>query len=182
MMRPLAALFIGVLGALAIVLPRTPGAWEHLRFRLGLLDVEAMQAEAVTTVKHFDTLYVRFFTSGGDLTGLSDFPAANLVKRRIVQDINAWTAQGGILSHDRMAFEFKSVDVLAPDRAVVVTEEIWQYLLRDIVTGSRTENGKINAIRVRYILRRHETRWRVEEFEVYGANDDIPPLVYRWGG
>ncbi len=180
MRRHLAAILLGAVGALALSFFTSAGAGDNLFFHLGMLDMEPAEREAELTVRRFDNLYVRFYTSGGDLTGLNVFPAANLVKRRIVQDINAWAEQGRILSHDRMSWEVKAVRIIAPDTAIVETDEAWQYIIRDIATGSRTKEEKTNLIKVRYILRSAGGKWRVEEYEVFGAGDKLPPLGERW--
>ena len=180
MRRSLAAILLGAVGALSLAFFTTAGAGDNLLFHLGMMDMEPAEREAELTVRMFDKLYVRFYTSGGDLTGLNVFPAANLVKRRIVQDINSWAEQGMILSHDRMVFEVKAVRIIGPATAIVETNEIWQYIIRDLVTGSRTKEGKSNLIKVRYILRSSGGKWRVEEFEVFGAGDKLPPLGKLW--
>lgn len=185
-MRDVLALALGVVAAIAVVLFTTPEAGRNLRFHLGLFDRQAISAEVESTVMEFDSMYARFFTSGGDLTGLGEFPAENLVKRRIVQDINSWSMRDQILSHDRFKFRILNIELLNPSMAAVETEEAWAFIVRDRKTGQRLigrEGGQQNNnIKARYYLRRGARGWRVAEFEVYAPGDNIPPVPRRWRG
>lgn len=188
MMRDALAMLVGLIGAFVILLSTAVDAGRNLRFYLGLYDRAALTAEIDRTVRDFDSLYVRFFTSGGDLAALGVFPAENLVKRRIVQDINSWSVRDQILSHDRFFFKVANVELLNPVLAAVETEEAWAFIVRDRVTGQRLGDragGKAggrqnNNIQVRYYLRRHPGGWRVAEFEVYAPGDEIPPVPALW--
>lgn len=182
MKRDALAVIIGSLLALSCVIAIAPNAIENFRFHLGFYDGEGVEEELVSTVKKFDRLYVGFFTSGGDLSRLPEFPAAPLVKRRIVQEINSWSGRGDIFSHDRHMFEINDVDLFRLDMGYVETAESWRYLMRDRATGHRAEGEKSAYIRVRYILRKQGAQWRVEDFEVYGAGDEIPPVASGWTG
>ena len=190
--RDLIAACAGALLALALVVSSSDRGMENLAFHMGWYDREAMNDELSATVKEFDRQYVALFTSGGDLSYLNTIPAENLVKRRIVQDINKWSSQDRILSHDRHAFVVKSVEAIRPDRGVVTTEEEWALLMRDRTTGKRMKGQKVNRIRTRYILQRTpggsytagSTKpsggWKVAEFEVYGPSEELPPLAEYW--
>ncbi len=180
MKRDVLAIVVGAILAVAVIFIVQPDAMENYRFHFGSYDTEQVEGELVETVKTFDKLYVKFFTSGGDLSSLHEFPAANLVKRRIVQEINSWSKKDSIFSHDRYMFEIKEVRLVRADMGYVETAESWMYLLRNLNTGKRTKGSKKANIRVRYILRNVDSKWRVEDFEVYDNNDDIPPLADGW--
>lgn len=180
-LRQVLAALLGVALAIGVIAVRQDDALSNLRFHTGLADIDAMKAEAEAALRTFDKKYVAIFTSGGDLEYLRDMPAANLVKRRIVQDLNSWTEKGRILSHDRMAFEISDVEIFMPDRASVVTAENWSFLIRDLETGKRISGeGGSSKIRGRYILQRFEDGWKVIDFIVYDIADEVPPVEDIW--
>ncbi len=180
MKRDVLAIVVGAMLAVAVIFFVQPDAMENYRFHMGSYDAAQVEDELVATVKEFDKLYVNFFTSGGDLSRLHEFPAANLVKRRIVQEINSWSEKDSIFSHDRYMFEIKDVRHFRADRGYVETAESWMYLLRNLNTGKRAKGSKRADIRVRYILYKLDGQWRVEDFEVYNIEDDIPALADTW--
>ena len=175
------AVGLGILLAISAVILTEADSIDNFRFRAGLVDMERMKEELKATVIKFDRKYVALYTSGGDYIHLNDMPAANLLKRWLVQDVNSWSSEGMILSHDRYALNIKDVELLGPDMAAVVTAENWVLLMRNRETGKRTRGQKKNLIRVRYILKRIEGAWKVLDFEVYAPEDELPPLAGTWG-
>jgi hypothetical protein len=175
-----AAATIGVMLAFFVNIIAVDDALYNLRFWARLLDREPIRAEIEEVVREFDRKYVLLYTTGGDLSHLADLPAANMIKRRIVQDINSWRSQGKILSHDRHALNIKKVEIIRPDRAAVVTAENWVLIMRSLATGSRTKEQKHNLVRIRYILQRNQGLWRVIEYEVFGPDDEVPALAEIW--
>jgi len=168
----LASLATGVLLALVLSIASSGGAaMYNLRYNLGMLNTPEIHSELQETVELFNKRYVALFTSGGDMSHLSGMPAENLVKRRIVQDINIWTADGKILSHDKQGIEFLNVELLRSDMAFVDTRESWNFILRDRTTGSRTKSGKSVNIAVRYILRPDRGSWRVSDYLISSMED-----------
>ena len=135
----------------------------------------SVRKELERTIDQFNKLYASFYVTGGNSDALSAFPAANLVKRRIYQDINQWRDRGQWLIHDLHNEEISRVEVLSPVWAVVETRETWDLWLRDIETGKKT-GRRTNAIKVRYHLTRSGDRWGVVEYEVFGPNEDLPPI------
>jgi hypothetical protein len=152
----------------------------NLSFNLGISDRKPMEEKVIDTVRQFDRMYVALFTSGGDYLSLRGMPAADLLKRRLVQDVNSWSAQGRILSHDRHALNINKVDMISSHMATVETAESWVLILRDRQTGRRMKNQKQNQVRVRYILREYDAGWKVLDFEVYTPESGIPPLAEIW--
>lgn len=178
-LRDVPAVVLGAFLALAAVL-FSGDSIDNFRFHAGLVDMDRMKAELEATVRSFDRKYVALYTSGGDYSQLNDMPAVNLLKRRLVQDVNSWISEGMILSHDRYALNIKGIELIRPDRAAVVTAENWVLLLRNRETGKRARGQKKNLIRVRYILQRIEGAWKVLEFEVYAPYEELPPLAEVW--
>ena len=132
MKRDTFALAAGAFLALSVILISNQNAIENFRFHSGFYDSVGVEEELVSTVRKFDRLYVEFYTSGGDISPLNEFPAANLVKRRIVQEIEGWAMKDSIFSHDRYMFEIRDVRLFRPDMGYVETAESWKYLLRNL--------------------------------------------------
>lgn len=129
------------------------------------------------TLKLFNRHFATFFNTGGRLEGLNEFPAANLIKRRIFQDINKWNKENSVLVYDKDLFEIISLEILAPIRAVAVAKEVWFLNVKDRETRKNLSAVKANPIKIRYILKKIDGSWRVIEYEVFGKDDDIPPLI-----
>jgi hypothetical protein len=127
------------------------------------------------TIDQFNNLYASFYVTGGDSPALNYFPGSNLIKRRIYQDINLWQQKGQWLIHDLHDQKFKKTELISSGYAIVETIESWDMWLRDIKTGMKT-GRKTNTIQVRYYLSRNRNTWIVGEFEVYGMDENIPPL------
>lgn len=174
MTRYLIAVFVGILAALGAA------RLENHSFTLGPLYTwsvepgEEDRAELRATIETFNQLYATFYDTGGKTFGLNEFPAENMVKRRIFQDIANWRRTKKWLMHDLHKTEFVSFERLGPGRAVVITRELWDIWLRDIETAERSGRRE-NAVRIRYHLNRRGGRWRVWEYEVFGVDDEIPP-------
>ena len=134
-----------------------------------------VRLELERTIEKFNQLYASFYVTGGDTFGLNDFPAGNLVKRRIFQDIDLWKKQNQWLIHDLHTTEIMRVDIRASGRAVVETREVWDMWLRHTDTGVKT-GRKSQTIQVRYFLGRDRGRWIVGDFEVYGEDERLPGI------
>lgn len=135
----------------------------------------AVRKDLERTVDQFNNLYASFYVTGGNSPGLNYFPGTNLVKRRIYQDINLWQQQRQWLIHDLHEQKFKKAEVLPSGFAIVETIETWDMWLRNTETGMKS-GRKTNTIQVRYYLARNRNTWIVGEFEVYGKDEDIPPV------
>jgi hypothetical protein len=180
MRRTLLAVFVGVLCALCMFVALHRGAVDDMKYQLGLYDSAPDVQEIRDAIELFNRLYARFFATGGNAEGLSEFPAANMVKRRIFQDISNWKSQDKMLAYDKFEVRPTSVELMGPRRAVVVTQEHWSLLAKDIGVTSGEKSSKSLLIQVRYILSKVRGRWIVDEFEVFGPNDHLPSLADVW--
>jgi hypothetical protein len=166
--------------AFAVFFIKADGAGDGLRFRLGLSDREAEIKAVKEGVALFNIYYARLFTSAGDMEGLNLFPADNLIKRRVIQEIASWKEQGSALVYDRHGIDIQSVDLLGPERAVAVAEEHWALVLRDLATGRKSRGSKTLRCRCRYLLGKIEQEWKVLEYDVFGMHDLLPPVPEAW--
>lgn len=140
---------------------------------------DAAKADLEETVRLFNKLFATFYDTGGDTLNLNEFPAANLVKRRMFQDIENWKKSNKWSIHDLHKTEFLRMGTISPQRAFVETRELWHTWVRDVDSGDKT-GYKVNPIKVRYYLGMERGRWTVLEYEVYGIDDDFPELVTAW--
>jgi len=167
----------GILLALCLSLFSHDQGLRNFGFSLGMYDHEKEAKAIEETLKLFNRNFASFFNTGGSLAGLNEFPAANMIKRRIFQEINDWKKNNQIIVYDRDVFELESVDLLSPVSAVAVAREVWFLTIQDRDTRKSLMSGvKANPIRVRYVMRKENNNWRVFEYEVFGVDDDIPEL------
>jgi len=132
--------------------------------------------ELEQTILQFNRNYATFFDTGGLMIGLNEFPATDLVKRRIFHDINLWKANGLWLIHDKQALEISGIAMPSPDRAIVDTRELWQIWPKVEESGQKGRGSKTVAIRVRYFLYRDARQWVVWDFKVFAQEDEMPPV------
>jgi hypothetical protein len=151
---------------------------QSLQYRFA--DDGAIEADLEKAVQEFNRLFATFYDTGGDTQSLNEFPATNLVKRRVFQDIDTWKKSDKWYIHDLHKHEFLRVGILSPGRAFVETRELWHLWERDTETSEKS-NYKINPIKVRYYLGIERGRWTVLEYEVYGLEDEFPELTTEWG-
>ncbi len=169
--------WIGPLSLLLAVLTQLtlqPGGLEALRFRLS--GGEPYRPALEATILQFNRNYATFFDTGGLTIGLSEFPATDLVKRRIFHDINIWRAAGLWLIHDKQALEITEAVALSPERAIVDTREFWQIWPKNAETGTKGRGSKSAKIKTRYFLYRDEGTWKVWDYIVYDESDVMPPV------
>ena len=163
--------------ALLVALGTSPEGMRNLRFHLGWYDRPARQAQIEATLKNFNKYFATFYATGGLLEGLNEFPAGQMVKRRVFQDIFALKGQGAILVYDKDLFQLKKVRFPDPERAVAVADEVWFLTLQDSATRKAKGPSKANRLQVRYLLRAEQGGWRVVDFEVYGPDDALPDTL-----
>lgn len=179
MRREIVSSALGALLAIAAAVATMPGAGSYFRHSLGLWDEKASRGELVATITAFNQYYAKFFDTGGDLDGLHLFPASNLLKRRMVQDINSWSEMGLVLVHDKFGLEVDSITILSPEKAVAVTSESWALMVRSRDGREAPRGTQSLNIRVRYILERKSGAWTVSDFDVYSPQDEVPPFTRR---
>lgn len=179
MRRLLISAMLGAALALLVAMVIKPGSVERLSYSLGFWDEEAARRDALAALESFNQYYAKFYNTGGDLEGLGIFPAANLVKRRIVQDINSWTEMNLVLVYDKFGVEAEDVSVLSPERALIVTRESWALMVKQRDDRRVGKGMQSLSIRVRYILGKGAGKWKVDEYEVYTIEDALPPFTER---
>jgi hypothetical protein len=165
-----------VLTALALSFVLNDDSLDNLKFHTGLYNTAEEEKVIEMTLKQFNKHFATLFNTGGDLQSLNYIPAENLVKRRIVQEINEWSSNNEVLVYDRDVFEIEDIEFYSPERAVVTAEEVWFLNVQNREKRYKKSGVKASPIRVRYILVKHDDRWKVSEFEVYGKDDPVPPL------
>jgi len=173
------AVIVGVILASLTSFLTHENAFYNLRFHLGLYDRVSEEKDIEKTLRLFNRYFATFFSTGGSLEGLNEFPAANLIKRRIFQEINDWKKEGYLLVYDRDVFKIESVEMLDPISAVAIAKEVWFLNVQDLNTRRYVSPVKADPIRVRYFLEKIGKKWQVVEYEVFGAQDEIPPLDER---
>ncbi len=149
---------------------------QTLRFRLGLYgNGERIKVEE--TIKHFNRDYATLYNTGGPTTMLGSFPADNLVKRRIFQEVRYWDQLNAVMVYDKESVKTTRIDFPAADRAVVVADEVWFICAQKVDTRERISTLKRNPVRIRYLLRLVRGKWRVSDFEVYNEGETLPVLA-----
>ncbi len=153
----------------------SPGAYEHYRFKVHgdqkLTEIQAVRE----TIKLFSASMAGFYATGY-MAGLVQFPADNLVRRRIFQDIRNWEQTGKMLVMDRDKSTVREVKFIAPGLAVALVDENWFSVYQDRATRRQISGKKANFIVVRYYLKKQWGRWIVIEYEVHQQGEQIPPV------
>jgi hypothetical protein len=148
----------------------------NFRFHLGLYDGEAEERAIEDTLRLFNRHFATFFNTGGSLQGLNEFPAANLIKRRIFQEINNWRKNNSLLVYDRDVFKIEFIKLMDPVSAIALAKEVWFLNVQDIDTRRYISPVKAAPVKVRYFLKKIEKKWQVVEYEVFGEGDEVPPV------
>ena len=175
MIKNILSICFGTLLALAVSLFSADNAAENLRFHMGLYDTAAEEKQVENTLKLFNRNFATLFNTGGDQSAaLNEFPAANMIKRRVVQEINDWARQDKVLVYDKDVFEIEEIDLLSPARAVVVSREVWFLNVQNRQARHEKSGVKASPIRVRYFLKKIDDKWGVIEYAVFGKDDPIP--------
>jgi len=175
------AVIVGAMCAVGLFVLLHKNAVRDAEFRLGLYDTSADEESIKKTLAAFNKIYATIYDTGGTTKQLNEFPAANLVKRRIYQEVYNWKDGGKVLAYDKFDVKPESVELIGPDRAVAITQEAWGLLLKKLVGGeSISEGQKPLEIKVRYILGRTDAGWKVLEYEVYAPSGEVPELGEAW--
>lgn len=148
-----------------------------LTYYLGLYDKDGMTKKIEETIKHFNRDYATLYNTGGPTTILGSFPADNLIKRRILQEIRYWDSLDAFMVYDKDTVKIEKIDFPSPDQAVVVAKEIWYISAQNVTTRKPISTLKRNPERIRYLMRNIQGKWRVMEYEVYDEKDTIPVVV-----
>ena len=167
---------VGILLAFSVSLFSHEQGLMNLAFYLGMHDKAKVEKEVGDTLNLFNRNFATFFNTGGNLAGLNEFPAANMIKRRIFQEINEWKKMNQLLVYDKDSFEIENITLLNTVTAVAVANEVWFLNIQEKDTRKKLSPVKANQIQVRYFLKKRDGMWGVVEYEVFGSKDDIPEL------
>lgn len=167
---------IAAAAALIAALAFTPGGWDAFRYRTGGYDIEGETKAVKESIRLFSATYAGFYASAGGLEGLNVIPAAQMVKRRIFQDILAVLDTGRVLVLDRDRSDVRRVQFTDLTHAVAVVDEAWFMAYQDYFTRRPLPDKKANYVTVRYFLKKQWGRWIVFEYDVFGQEDQLPPL------
>ncbi len=176
MIKNIVSFIAAVITALALSYSFNEDPLVNFKFHTGLYNTAEEEKAVENTLKLFNKNFATLFNTGGDLQSLNYIPAENLIKRRIVQEVNEWTRNNKVLVYDKDVFELEDVELLSPQRATAVAKEVWFLNVQNRKNRSEKSGVKANSIRVRYILGKQDNRWKIIEFEVFGKDDSIPPV------
>ncbi len=177
MVKNIVSIICGVILALMLSFFTNNNALVNLRFHLGLYDTTAEEKQVEDTLKLFNRNFATLFNTGGDLSvALNEFPAANMIKRRVVQEINDWAGNNKVLVYDKDVFELEKIHLLSPGRALAVAREVWFLNVQNRDTRREKSGVKASPIRVRYLLKKIGNKWGVIEYEVFGKDDTVPVM------
>jgi len=149
---------------------------ENLGFHLGFYEKAAEEKAIEETLKLFNKHFATFFNTGGSLQGLNEFPAANMLKRRVFQEINEWSKKNQVIVYDKDHFEIETIKMLSSLTAVAVAKEVWFLSVQDSKTRKHLSQSKAITIRVRYLMKKIDDKWGVLEYEVFSEKDDMPEM------
>jgi hypothetical protein len=181
MKKNITAIICGIALALTLSFFLNKDGLVHLRFKLGLYDKAALEKSVEDTLKLFNKNFATLFNTGGETAfALNAFPAENMIKRRVFQEINEWNKKNRVLVYDKDVFELEETVLLSTGRAVAVAREVWFLNVQNRQNRREKSGVKASPIRVRYYLEKVNDRWKVMEFEVFGKDDAVPPM--RKGG
>jgi hypothetical protein len=114
----------------------------NLRYRLNLYDRAKETADIEKAVELYNKYSASFYNTAGYIEGLSEIPAAPLVKRRLFKDINMLKGDGFIMVFDKDKIEVKKISFLNREAAAAETDEVWMVSLQDIDTRKPVYNVK----------------------------------------
>jgi hypothetical protein len=177
MKKIIISIVAGIILALLVSFVSHENSLDNFKFKMRMYDRASEEKAIEETLNLFNKLFASFFNTAGSLTGLNEFPAANMIKRRIFQEISEWKKKSNVIVYDKDDFEIESIDILNPFRAIAVANEVWFLNVQEIQSRKKLSGVKANPIKTRYVLQKIDNRWRVVEYEVYGKNDTIPPFL-----
>jgi hypothetical protein len=170
------AVLAGIILSASVSLFSHENSLESVGFHLGFYKKPVEEKAVEETLKLFNKHFATFFNTGGNLEGLNEFPASNLIKRRIFQEINEWTKKNQLLVYDKDSFEIEDITLFNSVTAIAVAKEVWFLNVQERDTRKKLSPVKANPIRVRYLLKKLKGMWGVVEYEVFSNEDDIPEM------
>jgi hypothetical protein len=176
MKKIILAVLAGIILSSSISFLSHENSLEKLGFHLGLYKRTVDEKAIEKTLHLFNKHFATFYNTGGSLHGLNEFPAANMVKRRIFQEINEWKKKNQLLVYDKDSFEIEDITLFNSVTAIAVAKEVWFLNVQERDTRKKLSPVKANPIRVRYLLKKLKGMWGVVEYEVFSNEDDIPEM------
>jgi hypothetical protein len=176
MKKIILAVLAGIILSSSISFFSHENSLDNASFQFGLYKSTAEEKAIEETLKLFNKHFATFFNTGGRLQGLNEFPAANMLKRRIFQEINEWSKKNQVIVYDKDHFEIETIKMLSPLTAVAVAREIWFLNVQDRKTRKSLSQSKANPIVVRYLMKKIDDKWGVLEYEVFSEKDDMPEM------
>lgn len=187
-MRYLKAIIMLILSAttaliLSIVSNGADGL-ENARFKIGLYDVKAETGAIGESIKNYVKDSAALYNSGGFVDILEEMPAAPIIKRRIMKDVNMLKGDGLIMIFDKDDVDITDIEIQNRMFVEARTHEVWAAALQDAKTRVPVFNVKAITVNARYLLykgslRGEEEQWIVYHVDVYPENEDIPDLNVR---
>lgn len=181
MIKNLFSLIAAVITAFALSYSLNDDPLANFKFQTGIYNASDEEKAVEYTLNEFNRHFATLFNAGGDLRPLNYIPAENLIKRRIVQEINEWRKNDKVLVYDKDVFEIEEIEFHSPVKAVAIATEVWFLNVQSRQKRHEKSGVKASPIKVRYILEKHAGRWKVVEFEVFGRDDTIPPYLQKGG-
>jgi hypothetical protein len=151
----------------------------NLKYKLNLYDRAEETADIEKAVELYNKYSASFYNTAGYIEGLSEIPAAPLVKRRLFKDINMLKGDGFILVFDKDSHEVKKTSFMNRVAAVAETDEVWMVSLQDIDTRKPEFNVKASVVKVRYMLHKEpfpeeKDQWIIYRADVYPDDEEVP--------
>ena len=152
----------------------------NLRFRLNFYDEGAETQGIADAIKLYNRYSSSFYNTAG-FEGLSEIPAAPLLKRRLVKDINMLKGDGLLMVFDRDRADIRNISFINREVAIAYTEEMWLMNLQDMKKRKPVFSIKASVIKGRYLLHKEPLydkgpKWVIHEVDVYPEDEDIPGL------
>lgn len=177
--KPVRISVLALLLAVVAAFSTTPGSWSLFRFKIGNYDREGETESIGQTIQLFSATLAGLYLTVGNSPGLNIFPATNLIKRRILQEIRTNLDSGVVLAVDRDRSDVRQVLFSDSSHATAVVDEAWYMQYQDPASRRPVASKKANFITVRYYLKKMWGRWTVMDYEVYGRDDSIPPVQHE---
>ena len=159
MIKNLVSLTAAVITAFAVSYFLNNDPLVNFRFHAGIYNTADEEKAVEKTLNEFNRHFATLFNAGGDLSALNFIPAANLIKRRIVQEINEWARNDKVLVYDKDVFEIDEIELYSPVKAVAIATEVWFLNVQSRQKRHEKSGVKASPIKVRYILEKHNGRW-----------------------
>jgi len=117
-------------------------------------------------VSRYNTLLQEVY-AGGNISLLDDV-AGEGERRRIDVNIITMKNEGKYLKARLKELRFKSVRIISPEEAEVITSEKWEYAHMNLFTNVQISDTKLEEMNMVYSLIKENNRWIVDYVDVEG--------------